>query len=49
MRMGQLQIKAGLAMIVRKYKLELSPKMQMPLKLIPGTILSTPKGLWAYF
>ncbi|KYM86755.1 Cytochrome P450 9e2 [Atta colombica] len=35
--------------IVRKYKLELSPKMQMPLKLIPGIILPTPKGLWAYF
>ncbi|KAG5329969.1 CP6J1 protein, partial [Acromyrmex heyeri] len=50
MRMAQLQIKAGLAMIVKKYKLELSPKTQMPLKLIPGTILPTPKGgLWAYF
>ncbi|KAG5309664.1 CP6J1 protein, partial [Acromyrmex insinuator] len=50
MRMAQLQIKAGLAMIIRKYNLELSPKTQMPLKFIPGTILPTPKGgLWAYF
>ncbi|XP_012057976.1 PREDICTED: cytochrome P450 6j1-like [Atta cephalotes] len=50
MRMAQLQMKAGLAMIVRKYKLELSPKTQMPLKFIPGTILPTPKcGVWAYF
>ncbi|XP_018378335.1 PREDICTED: cytochrome P450 6j1-like [Trachymyrmex cornetzi] len=49
MRMAQLQVKAGLAMFVRKCKLELSPKTQMPLKLIPGTILPTPKGgLWAY-
>ncbi|KAG5330048.1 CP6J1 protein, partial [Acromyrmex heyeri] len=50
MRMAQLQIKAGLAMIIRKYNLELSPKTQMPLKFFPGTILPTPKGgLWAYF
>lgn len=50
MRMAQLQIKAGLAIILKKYSLELSPKTQTPLKLIPGTILPTPKGgLWAYF
>ncbi|KYN37696.1 Cytochrome P450 6j1 [Trachymyrmex septentrionalis] len=50
MRMAQLQIKAGLAMIVKKYKLELSPKTQIPLKLMPGNILPIPKGgLWVYF
>ncbi|KYQ47713.1 Cytochrome P450 6j1 [Trachymyrmex zeteki] len=48
-RMAQLQMKAGLAMIVRKYKMELSPKTQMPLKLIPGTDIPTPGALWAYF
>ncbi|XP_018404015.1 PREDICTED: probable cytochrome P450 6a13 [Cyphomyrmex costatus] len=50
MRMAQLQIKAGLAIILRKYRLELSPKTQIPLKMIPSAILPTPKGgLWAYF
>ncbi|XP_018404021.1 PREDICTED: cytochrome P450 6a2-like [Cyphomyrmex costatus] len=50
MRMAQLQIKAGLAIILRKYRLGLSPKTQIPLKMIHGTILPTPKGgLWAYF
>lgn len=50
MRMAQLQIKAGLAMILKKYSLELSPKTQIPLEMIAGTILPTPKGgLWVYF
>ncbi|XP_071639301.1 cytochrome P450 6a2-like [Temnothorax longispinosus] len=50
MRMAQLQIKAGLARILKKYSIELSPRTQIPLKMIPGTILPTPKGgLWAYF
>ncbi|KAG5330044.1 C6A14 protein, partial [Acromyrmex heyeri] len=50
MRMAQLQIKAGLAMILRKYRMELSPRTQIPLKMILGTFLPTPKGgLWVYF
>lgn len=49
MRMALLQIKAGLATILRKYSLEFSPKTQIPLKMVPGTILATPKGgLWVY-
>lgn len=49
MRMAQLQIKAGLAMILSKYSLEVSPKTQLPLKMIPGAILPAPKGgLWIY-
>jgi len=49
MRMAQLQVKAGLVATLRKYSLELSPRTQIPLKLIPGTILPTPKGgLWVY-
>jgi len=50
MRMAQLQIKAGLAMILRKYRMELSPRTQIPLKMILGTFLPSPKGgLWVYF
>ncbi|XP_077280981.1 cytochrome P450 6a2-like [Temnothorax americanus] len=50
MRMAQLQMKAGLAIILRKYSIKLSPRTQIPLKMIPGAILSTPKGgLWVYF
>ncbi|XP_011172178.2 cytochrome P450 6j1-like [Solenopsis invicta] len=50
MRMAQLQVKAGLTIILRKYKLELSPKTQIPLKMIPGAILPAAKGgLWVYF
>ncbi|KYN37695.1 putative cytochrome P450 6a14 [Trachymyrmex septentrionalis] len=50
MRMAQLQIKAGLAMILKKYRMELSPRTQIPLKMILGTFLPTPKGgLWVYF
>ncbi|XP_072761864.1 cytochrome P450 6a2-like [Anoplolepis gracilipes] len=49
MRMALIQMKAGLAAILRKYSLELSPKTQVPLKMIPGTILPTPKGgLWVF-
>ncbi|XP_036149656.1 probable cytochrome P450 6a13 [Monomorium pharaonis] len=49
MRMAQLQIKAGLTIILRKYKIELSSRTQVPLKMIPGAILPTPKGgLWVY-
>ncbi|XP_011172155.1 cytochrome P450 9e2 isoform X2 [Solenopsis invicta] len=50
MRMAMLQIKAGLTIILRKYRLELSPRTQIPLKMIPGVILPIPKGgLWIYF
>ncbi|CAL1679335.1 unnamed protein product [Lasius platythorax] len=49
MRMALLQLKAGLVAILRKYSLELSSKTQIPLKMIPGTILATPKGgLWVF-
>ncbi|XP_011685890.1 PREDICTED: cytochrome P450 6a2-like [Wasmannia auropunctata] len=47
MRMAQLQIKAGLAILIKKYRLKLSPRTQLPLKMIPGTILPSPVGgLW---
>ncbi|XP_012227274.1 cytochrome P450 6a2 [Linepithema humile] len=47
MRMALLQIKAGLAVLLRKYSLELSPKTKLPLKMIPGAILASPEGgLW---
>ncbi|XP_011172186.2 probable cytochrome P450 6a13 [Solenopsis invicta] len=49
MRMAQLQVKAGLTTILKKYRMELSPKTQVPLQMIPGAILQTPKGgLWVY-
>ncbi|XP_036149658.1 cytochrome P450 6a2-like [Monomorium pharaonis] len=50
MRMAQLQMKAGLATILKKYKIELSSKTQIPLKMIPGALLPSPKGgVWTYF
>lgn len=50
MRMALLQIKACLATILRKYSVELSPRTQMPLKIVPGTVLPIPKGgLWVFF
>ncbi|EFN68176.1 Probable cytochrome P450 6a13 [Camponotus floridanus] len=50
MRMAQLQVKAGLAAILKKYSLELSPRTQVPLKMIPGANLPSPKGgLWVFF
>jgi len=50
MRMAQLQIKAALVIVLRKYRMNLSPKTQIPLKMLLGTILPTPKGgLWVYF
>jgi len=50
MRMAQLQVKASLATVLKKYSMELSPKTQLPIKLISGTVLPTPKGgLWVYF
>ncbi|XP_071639298.1 probable cytochrome P450 6a13 [Temnothorax longispinosus] len=48
MRMAQLQMKACLATLLRKYRLELSPKTQVPLKMTASTFLSAPEGgLWA--
>ncbi|XP_014487195.1 PREDICTED: cytochrome P450 9e2-like [Dinoponera quadriceps] len=48
MRMALLQIKACLAVLLRKYSLELSPKMQMPLKLRCTPFLNAPVGgAWA--
>jgi cytochrome P450 len=47
MRMALLQMKACLAALLRKYSLEISPKMQLPLKMVVGTMLPTAKdGLW---
>lgn len=49
MRMALLQIKACLATLLRNYKLELSPKMQLPLRLSPLYFLSLPiGGVWVY-
>ncbi|EFN80111.1 Probable cytochrome P450 6a13, partial [Harpegnathos saltator] len=39
MRMALLQMKACLAALLRKYSLELSPRTQVPLKLLPGSFL----------
>jgi len=49
MRMAQLQIKAGLAAILRKYSLELSPRTQVPLKMILTNLASAKGGLWVFF
>ncbi|XP_014476321.1 PREDICTED: cytochrome P450 9e2-like [Dinoponera quadriceps] len=49
MRMALLQMKACLAVLLKKYSLELSPRTQIPLKMIPGTFLPTPEGgLWVF-
>ncbi|KAL0126355.1 hypothetical protein PUN28_005031 [Cardiocondyla obscurior] len=47
MRMAQLQIKACLATLLRKYSLEVSPKMKLPLKMVPSSFLAAAEGgLW---
>ncbi|XP_076683508.1 cytochrome P450 9e2-like [Andrena cerasifolii] len=49
MRMALLQLKACLASLLNNYRLELSPKTQLPLKLSPAYFLSAPVGgLWVY-
>ncbi|XP_032676675.1 probable cytochrome P450 6a13 isoform X1 [Odontomachus brunneus] len=49
MRMALLQMKACLAVILRKYSLELSPKMQLPLKLRAASFLNAAEGgVWAF-
>lgn len=48
MRMAQLQIKACLATLMRKYSLELSPKTQLPLKMVSSSLLVAAEGgLWS--
>lgn len=47
MRMALLQIKACVAVLLKNYKLSLSPKTKLPLKLSGQHFLSTPVGgLW---
>ncbi|XP_012536047.1 cytochrome P450 6j1 [Monomorium pharaonis] len=47
MRMAELQIKACLAMFLRKYSIELSPKTRLPLRLLSSSFLSYVEGgLW---
>ncbi|KAL6430828.1 hypothetical protein ACFW04_006978 [Cataglyphis niger] len=47
MRMAQLQMKACLATLLKKYSLELSPKTRVPLKMISSTFLTAAEGgLW---
>ena len=49
MRMAMLQMKACLANLLRNYKLELSPKTHIPLKISANHILSeVPDGIWVY-
>ncbi|KOX73627.1 Cytochrome P450 6B1 [Melipona quadrifasciata] len=49
MRMALLQMKACLATLLSNYKLELSPRTQVPLKLSPYYFMSEPVGgNWAY-
>ncbi|XP_017884325.1 cytochrome P450 6a2-like [Ceratina calcarata] len=49
MRMALLQMKSCLATLVKGYKLELSPKTKLPLKLVPLVFLSEAEGgLWVY-
>ncbi|XP_025154925.1 cytochrome P450 9e2-like [Harpegnathos saltator] len=47
MRMALLQMKACLAVFLKKYSLELSPRTKMPLKMTPIALLPKPEGgLW---
>ncbi|XP_032676678.1 cytochrome P450 9e2-like [Odontomachus brunneus] len=49
MRMAILQMKACLAMFLKKYSLELSPKTQLPLKLKAASFLNAAEGgAWAF-
>lgn len=49
MRMAVLQIKACLVMLLKKYSLELSPKTEVPLKMVPTSLFPTPRsGLWVF-
>ncbi|KAL6430830.1 hypothetical protein ACFW04_006979 [Cataglyphis niger] len=47
MRMAQLQMKACLATLLKKYSLELSPKTRVPLKMVASNFISAAEGgLW---
>ncbi|EFN80113.1 Probable cytochrome P450 28d1 [Harpegnathos saltator] len=49
MRMALLQIKACLAVLLRKYSLEFSPRTQVPLKMVPVILLPSAKGgVWVF-
>ncbi|CAK9819333.1 Cytochrome P450 6j1 [Anthophora plagiata] len=46
-KMAMLQMKAALATLLRNYKIELSPKTRLPLKLSPSYFMTSPiGGLW---
>ena len=47
MRLALLQMKCSLATLLNNYKLELSPKTQLPLQMLPALLLTVPAGgLW---
>lgn len=47
MRIAMLQMKAGLATVIKKYSLELSPRTQIPIKLDPHYFMASAiGGLW---
>ncbi|XP_017889238.1 cytochrome P450 6a2-like [Ceratina calcarata] len=49
MRMALLQMKSCLATLLKGYKLELSPKTKLPLKLVPLVFITEAEGgLWVY-
>lgn len=49
MRMAMLQMKACIATLIKDYKIELSPKTKLPLKLSPVIFLPLPiGGTWVY-
>ncbi|CAL7936765.1 unnamed protein product [Xylocopa violacea] len=49
MRMALLQMKACLATMMLNYKIELSPRTQLPLKISPSSFLSVAEGgIWVY-
>lgn len=49
MKMAQLQMKAALAVLMNNYKIELSSKTKLPLKMSPYYFLMSPVGgLWAH-
>lgn len=49
MRVAMLQMKACLASLLRNYKLELSPRTQVPLKILPNHFLAEVNGgIWVY-
>ncbi|CAK9804505.1 Cytochrome P450 6j1 [Anthophora quadrimaculata] len=47
MRMAMLQMKAALATMLRNYKIEISPKTKLPLKMSPYYFMTAPiGGIW---